>query len=88
MPVTIKRKLSQSFDKAPTGIAFCREHLAGSRHVEIVDVLLHAERALADGIMPKPTLIRFLPVPVRTIIGTLADKRALLQTLGLVVPAP
>jgi circadian clock protein KaiB len=65
--------------------ALCREHLVDRHNIEIVDVLIHPNRALADGIMLTPTLIRFLPEPVRRIIGTLADTRPLLQILELPV---
>ena len=41
------------------------------------------ERALADGILMTPTLIRLAPLPLRRIIGTLSDARVVLQTLGL-----
>lgn len=65
--------------------ALCHEHLMDRHQIEIVDVLLHSRRALAEGILLTPTLIRFLPEPVRRIVGTLGDTRPVLQALGLPV---
>jgi circadian clock protein KaiB len=40
-------------------------------------------RALSDGIIVTPTLVRVLPLPVRQIVGTLSDTDNVIQTLGL-----
>ncbi len=68
--------------------ALCREHLADRYHIEIVDVLHQPKRALAEGVLLTPTLVKFLPEPVRRIVGTLADTRPVLQTLGLLALNP
>lgn len=65
--------------------ALCREHLADRHYIENVDVLLEPNRALADGILLTPTLLRFLPEPALRIVGTLGDTRSLLQAFGLPV---
>lgn len=62
---------------------FCREHLAERHQIEIVDVLKHPMRALLDGILMTPTLLKLAPLPVRTIVGTLADSQPLLHAFGL-----
>jgi circadian clock protein KaiB len=63
--------------------AFCREHLLGRHEIEIVDVFREPKRALADGIMMTPTLIKLEPVPVMRIIGTLSQPVTIAQALGL-----
>ncbi len=63
--------------------ALCREHLAGRHEIDIVDVLQDPGRALADEIYMTPTLVRLAPSPVRKIVGSLTDSRAVLQALGL-----
>ncbi len=63
--------------------AICREHLAERYEIEIVDVLKHPQRALAEGIFMTPTLVRLSPLPARKIVGALSDARAVLQALGL-----
>jgi len=64
-------------------LALCQRHLAGRHHIEIVDVFLQPDRALADGIFMTPTLIRLAPEPMRKVIGTLGDTATLMQALQL-----
>jgi circadian clock protein KaiB len=45
-------------------------------------------RALQEGVLVTPTLVRLEPEPVRTIIGTLSDNARVLETLGLESPSP
>jgi circadian clock protein KaiB len=63
--------------------ALCREHLPQRHKIEIVDVMLEPKRALADGILLTPTLVKLLPAPVRNIVGTLAKTQTVLDALGL-----
>ncbi len=44
---------------------------AGAISVELIDVLRDSERALRDGIVVTPTLVRATPLPERRIIGNL-----------------
>lgn len=67
--------------------ALCREHLAGLHEIEIVDVFEHPTRALDDGVLMTPTLVRLAPHPVRRIVGTLARKETVLQALDLGSPS-
>ena len=43
--------------------------------LEIVDLLEHPKRALADGIIVTPTLLKLLPLPVQRVIGNLSDTK-------------
>lgn len=60
----------------------CDKHFAGDHEIEIVDLLLHPERALTDGIIVTPTLVRLRPAPVHRVIGSLADTPQVLLTLA------
>ena len=53
--------------------AICDEHFTNGVALEIVDLLLHPARALADGIIVTPTLLKLSPAPVQRVIGTLND---------------
>ena len=59
------------------------EHLHGRCHVEVVDFLESPQRALADGVLVTPTLIKVAPAPQRVIVGTLADRATVLRALDL-----
>jgi circadian clock protein KaiB len=59
----------------------CSEHFAGHQ-LEIVDMLKDPRRALADGIIVTPTLLKVLPLPVGRVIGDLSDTRQVLLLLG------
>ena len=63
--------------------ALCRDYLPSRHEIEIIDVFREPKRALADGIMMTPTLLRIAPSPVRRIIGTLSQAQPVLQALGL-----
>jgi circadian clock protein KaiB len=63
--------------------AICDAHFAAGHELEIVDLLKHPERALADGIIVSPTLLKLSPLPVQRVIGNLTDtNQALLILVG------
>ena len=66
--------------------AICHTYLPDRHHVEVVDVFQHPKRALADGVLMTPTLVKLAPAPVRKIVGTLSQMQPLLQALGLETP--
>ena len=51
--------------------------------LEIVDILDDPLRAIRDGILVTPTLVRLCPEPVCKIIGNLSERAKVLQALGL-----
>jgi circadian clock protein KaiB len=61
--------------------AFCAEHFASRHHLEIVDLLAQPLRALEDGILVTPTLVKLAPLPVQRVIGNLSDTHQLLLAL-------
>ena len=63
--------------------ALCRKYLPDRHEIEIVDVFLEPQRALAEHIRMTPTLLKVSPRPARRIIGTLSQTQRVLDTLGL-----
>lgn len=59
--------------------------LNGQHRLEVVDVLADPDRALEDGVLLTPTLVRVAPLPGRRVVGDLSDTPALLRALGLEV---
>ena len=52
--------------------AMCDERLAGRYGLEVIDVLLHPERAESAKILATPTLVRREPAPGVRVIGDLS----------------
>ncbi len=63
--------------------AVCSEYLEDRHEIEIVDVLREPQRALADRVFLTPLLLKVSPAPVRKIVGTLGQRKILLQALDL-----
>jgi circadian clock protein KaiB len=63
--------------------ALCREYLPDRHEIEVVDIFKEPNRALADGILMTPTLIKLAPAPAQRIVGTLSDMQTVLEVLGL-----
>jgi circadian clock protein KaiB len=51
--------------------------------LEIVDIQKDPLRALADGILVTPTLIKYQPPPPVSLIGNLSEKEKVVDLLGL-----
>jgi circadian clock protein KaiB len=95
MPKTIKRKNARLrlrlyvAGNAPNSVravanarAICDEHFASGHDLEIIDLLEHPLKALADGIIVTPTLLKLMPLPVLRVIGTLSDTNQVVLALG------
>jgi circadian clock protein KaiB len=63
--------------------AICRVHLPERHHIEVVDVIREPARALADGVLMTPMLVKVAPAPMRRIVGTLSQTQTVLEVLGL-----
>jgi len=61
----------------------CEEQLQGRYRIEVIDLLKQPQLAQGDQILAIPTLVRRLPSPVRTLIGTLAKRERALVGLDL-----
>jgi circadian clock protein KaiB len=66
----------------------CEEHLEGRYHLEVIDIYQHPEAAKEHQILAAPTLVRALPLPLRKIIGDLADEEKVLAGLDLAPKSP
>ncbi|MDI1250310.1 MAG: circadian clock KaiB family protein [Lacunisphaera sp.] len=62
---------------------FCEHHLKGRYRITVIDLKKHPRLAKGDQILAIPTVVRRLPSPVRTIIGTLTDTARVLVGLDL-----
>ncbi len=61
----------------------CETHLKGCYRITVIDLLKQPHLAKGDQILAVPTVVRLLPKPVRTIIGTLSDLDRVLVGLDL-----
>ena len=62
---------------------FCQTYLADRHEIEVLDVFKNPLSALQDSIFMTPTLIKFSPLPVIRIVGTLNQTEVIKQTLGI-----
>jgi circadian clock protein KaiB len=61
----------------------CEERLRGEYDLEVVDIYQHPEAAREHQIVAAPTLLKVLPLPLRRIIGDLANEERVLAGLDL-----
>ena len=61
----------------------CEEHLAGRYTIQVVDLLVTPQLAAGDQIVALPTLVRYLPPPLKRIIGNLSDVERVLVGLDI-----
>jgi circadian clock protein KaiB len=63
--------------------AICQEYLKGGYKLEVVDILEHPRRAMAEGVLVTPSLAKLSPRPAANVVGNLSDKAKVLLALGL-----
>ena len=63
--------------------AICEEQLAGRCNLEVIDIYQNPVLAKGEQIIAAPTLVKQLPLPLRKIIGNMADKEKILVGLDL-----
>lgn len=61
----------------------CETHLKGRYRITVIDLQKQPQLAKGDQILAIPTVVRRLPIPVRTIIGNLSDTERVLVGLDL-----
>lgn len=66
-----------------TVTAICEEHLAGRYDLQVVDIYQQPVLAKGEQIIAAPTLIKKLPLPLRKLIGNMADVDKVLVGLDL-----
>jgi circadian clock protein KaiB len=62
----------------------CEERLKGQYELEVIDIYQQPSLAKGEQIIATPTLIKFLPLPLRRIIGDLSKTERILVGLDLV----
>ena len=60
-------------------------YAAGRFELEVIDIYLHPEAAIAAQIIAAPTLVKLRPGPSRRVIGDLSDSNKVLAMLGVTV---
>jgi circadian clock protein KaiB len=61
----------------------CNEHLKDAFELEIIDIYKNPEVASEQQIVFSPSLIRRLPLPKKTLIGTFSDTDKVIKGLGI-----
>ena len=61
----------------------CDEYLEGRYDLQVIDIYKEPTLAKGEQIIAAPTLIRKLPLPLRRLIGNMADKKKILVGLDL-----
>ena len=61
----------------------CQEYLAGRYELEVIDIFQQPQLAIQAQIIAAPTLIRQLPLPLRKLVGDMADEKRLLIGLDI-----
>jgi circadian clock protein KaiB len=69
-------------------LGLCDRRAPGRYSLDVVDVLREPRRALADGILVTPTLVRVAPGRARRIIGDLSDEATVVEALDLFARSP
>lgn len=65
----------------------CERELPGKYRIEVIDLLVHPERARADQIVVTPTLVRKRPSLLTRIVGDLSNRVRTRIGLGLAAEA-
>jgi len=63
--------------------SICEEHLQGKYSIEVIDLVKNPQLGEGDQILATPTLVRALPMPIKKIIGNLANVDRVLVGLDL-----
>ena len=64
-------------------MAICETHLKGRYDLEIIDIYQQPALAKGEQILAAPTLIKKLPLPLRKVIGDMANQDKVLVGLDL-----
>jgi circadian clock protein KaiB len=61
----------------------CESYLKGHYRIKVIDLMKQPQLARGDQILATPTVVRMLPKPIRTVVGTLTDFDNVLVGLDL-----
>jgi circadian clock protein KaiB len=67
--------------RAEQGLANAAVEAGFDYDLEVIDLCLEPDRALADRVVVTPTLIRLSPLPRAIVIGDLSDRQRILDVL-------
>ena len=62
---------------------FCEENLKGRYELEVIDIYQQPALAKNEQIIAAPTLVKKLPLPLRKLIGDMADRERILVGLDV-----
>lgn len=65
--------------------SLCDEHLKGCFELEIIDIYKNPQLASEQHIVFSPSLLKKLPLPKKTLVGTLTDTNKVLKALGVTI---
>jgi circadian clock protein KaiB len=63
----------------------CSEFLDDSFQLDIVDLYKHPELASERQIVFSPSLVKHLPLPKKTLVGTFSDPDKVIKGLGIII---
>ena len=63
----------------------CSELMEDSFQLEIIDLYKHPELASEQQIIFSPSLIKRLPLPKKTLVGTFSDSEKVIRGLGITI---
>ena len=63
----------------------CSELMEDSFQLEIIDLYKHPELASEQQIIFSPSLIKRLPLPKKTLVGTFSDSEKVIRGLGIII---
>jgi circadian clock protein KaiB len=61
----------------------CDQELRGCFELEIIDIFKNPKLATEQHIVFSPSLLKKLPLPQKTLVGTLSDTKKVLKALGI-----
>jgi circadian clock protein KaiB len=65
----------------------CEKYLTGRYRLDVIDLMLDPNLAQRDQIIAVPTLVRYMPEPIKRVIGDLSNSKRVLTRLGIDVSA-
>lgn len=63
----------------------CNKMMRHTFNLEIIDIYKHPELASEQHIIFSPSLIKQLPLPRKTLVGTLSDTEKVIKALGITI---
>ncbi|MGA7440677.1 MAG: circadian clock KaiB family protein [Candidatus Sulfotelmatobacter sp.] len=81
--LNVAGKTHRSVAAIPNLQRICDQELAGKCRVKLIDLVKHPRLAAGEPIVAVPSLVRHLPLPLKRLIGNLANTRSVVVGLDL-----